>query len=338
LLLVLSAVLCGANDWNEIEDFGHAQLSWLKKFGSFENGVPSHDTINRVFSAIDPIEFSLVFSEWISKLSLSSKNETVAIDGKRICNSYQGTNTKSAIHMVSAYASQRGLCLGQISTHEKSNEIKAIPKLISLLDLKETIITIDAMGCQVKIAEAIIKKDANYILAVKGNQGILKEEIIDITRFNKAISEAEDLDCGHGRIETRKCFVYNNINELSNKADWKDLKSIIKIETIRTIKNTNTTTKETRHYISSINSSAENFNLWIRQHWAIENNLHWNLDVTFKEDHSRKRQKNAAKNFNVILKMALTMLTQDKTTNLSLKRKRTKAANDILFRERLTNF
>lgn len=194
------------------------------------------------------------------------------------------------------------------------------------------------MGCQTKIAESIIDKGANYILAVKGNQGTLEEEIIDITRFNKATDKAEHLDCGHGRIETRNCYVFNNINELSNNADWKNLKSIIKIEATRTIKSTNTTTNETRYYISSINSSAVDFNSWIRQHWAIENNLHWNLDVTFKEDYSRKRQKNAAQNFNVVLKIALTMLTKDKTTNMSLKRKRTKAAIDEKFREKLTNF
>lgn len=335
----MSAVLSGANDWNEIEDFGHVQLSWLKKFGSFENGVPSHDTLNRVFSAIDPVEFSSLFSEWISKISHQPiENEVVAIDGKRICNSYQATDLKSAIHMVSAFASTRGICLGQTSTLEKSNEIEAIPKLIALLDLKDTIVSIDAMGCQTKIAEAIIDKGANYILAVKGNQSVLEDEIIDITRFNKPLSESEHLDCGHGRIETRKCFVYNNINELSNLKNWPNLKSIVKIESTRTIKSTNVTTNETRYYISSNESNAANFNSWIRQHWAIENNLHWNLDVTFKEDYSRKRKENAAKNYNIILKMALTMLTQDETTNVSLKRKRFKAATNVEFRERLMKF
>lgn len=334
----MSAVLSGANDWNEIEDFGHVQLSWLKKFGTFENGVPSHDTLNRVFSAIDSEEFGVLFSEWISKISQPVNNEIVAIDGKRICNSYHGTNTKSAIHMVSAFASARGLCLGQVSTLEKSNEIEAIPKLIALLDLKETIVSVDAMGCQTKIAEAIIKNGANYILAVKGNQPLLEEEIIDIARFNKSCDESEHLDCGHGRIETRKCFVYNSINELTNLKDWKNLKSIIKIESTRTIKSTNAVASETRYYISSIESSAVDFNTWIREHWAIENNLHWNLDVVFKEDYSRKRQENAAKNYNIILKMALTMLTQDKTTNVSLKRKRLRSAGDVEFREKVMNF
>ncbi len=268
----------------------------------------------------------------------STMNEVVAIDGKRICNSHHGTNFKTAIHMVSAYATESGLCLGQVSTHEKSNEIKAIPQLISLLELENTIVTVDAIGCQIDIAESIINKKANYILAVKGNQGLLEEEIIDIVRFNQAVSSAEQLDFGHGRIEIRKCFVYNNVNQLSKQTDWKGIKSIIKIETTRTIKSTNTTSNETRLYISSIESSADNFNKWIRQHWGIENNLHWNLDVTFKEDYSRKRRANAAKNFNVILKVALTMLTQEKKTNISLKRKRTKAAHDIAFRESVLNF
>lgn len=336
-MLVFSAVLCGANDWNEIEDFGWEQLEWLRTIGKFNNKIPSHDTLNRVFSAIDPDEFGSCFSQWISKARQATKHEVVAIDGKRICNSHWGTDTKTAIHMVSAFATENGLCLGQVSTHTKSNEITAIPTLLSLLELKDCIVTIDAMGCQTKIASKILNSGADYILAVKGNQPALEEGILDTLRFEKAIDVNEHLDFGHGRIETRKCSVYDNLKHIEHCGHWEQLKTIIKIDATRTIKATGKTTNETRYYISNIEAKAEMFNYWIRNHWRIENNLHWNLDVIFGEDYSRKRQGNAAQNFNTVLKIALSMLTKDLSWNASNKRKRNKAALNIKYREKLMN-
>lgn len=193
------------DQWEEITDFGFEQQHWLRKYGSFCNGLPSHDTINRVFSAIDPVEFSYCFSQWANSIWIQCDHEVVVIDGKRICNSHHQSN--QAIHIVSAFATQNGLCLGQVATMEKNNEITAIPQLLSLLDVKGCIVTIDAMGCQKNIASKIVKQGAGYILVVKGNQPLLEEDIRDTIRFNKPVSFDVDVNCGHGRIQSRECSV-----------------------------------------------------------------------------------------------------------------------------------
>lgn len=333
LLLVLSAVLCGANEWEEIADFGIEEQQWLSKYGSFGYGIPSHDTINRVFSAISPDEFSACFSEWVNSLRQHFEQEVVAIDGKRICNSHHNDNP--AIHMVSAFATQNGLCLGQVATREKSNEITAIPELLSLLEVKGCIVTIDAMGCQRNIASKILNCEADYILAVKENHPALAEGIRDTTRFIAPVSTHEDLDCGHGRIETRRCLVYNNLEMIHGANKWDGLKTIVRIDSERTIKSTGETSQETRYYISSMEAKAEMFNQWVRNHWAIENNLHWTLDVVFREDQSRKRKGYAAQNFNTVRKTVLAILVNDKQSNVSKKRKRFKAALSKKYRESL---
>ncbi|MFV0375850.1 MAG: ISAs1 family transposase, partial [Mangrovibacterium sp.] len=306
LLLVLSAVLCGMDEWEEIADFGQEQQHWLRRYGSFVYGIPSHDTLNRVFSAIDPAQFSACFSQWVNRLRVHCDQEVVAIDGKRICNSHHLTNP--AIHMVSAFATQNGLCLGQVATSEKSNEITAIPQLLSLLEVKGCIVTIDAMGCQKSIASKIVKQGADYILAVKGNQPLLEEGIQDTIRFNKPISSDVDVDCGHGRIETRECFAYSNLEMIEGADQWEGLKTIFRIDSQRTIKSTGETSQQTRYYISTLEAQAKQFNSWTRNHWAIENNLHWTLDVVFGEDQSRKRKGYAAQNFNTIRKTVMAIL------------------------------
>ena len=333
LLLVLSAVLCGADQWEEIADFGTEQRHWLGKYGSFCGGIPSHDTINRVFSAIDPAEFSACFSQWINSLRVECGPEVVAIDGKRICNSHH--QTSPAIHMVSAFATQSGLCLGQVATQEKSNEITAIPQLLSLLDIKGCIVTIDAMGCQKAIASKILKQEADYILSVKGNQQLLEEGILDTIRFNKPASSDVDVDCGHGRIETRKCYVYNNLEMIQGADQWDGLKTIFRIDSERTLKSTGETSIQTRYYISSMEVSAKQFNRYVRSHWAIENNLHWTLDVVFGEDLSRKRKGYAAQNFNTVRKTVMAMLVNEKQWKASKKRKRLKAMQNEKYREGL---
>jgi predicted transposase YbfD/YdcC len=335
ILLVISAVICGANDWEEIEMFGENQLPWLTKHGSFANGIPSHDTINRVISSIDPNQFSECFSSWINEIASLSKGEVVAIDGKRLRGSYDSTARTPAIHMVSAFASGNGLCLGQVSTHEKSNEITAIPELLDNLTLHGCTVTIDAMGCQTAIAEKILERGADYILAVKGNQGSLEQGVKDTVRFNKPIEASTDIDTGHGRIETRTCKVYNLSDHIENMDKWKDINRIIEIEAERIIKSTGQTSKETRYYITNKKATAETFNNDIRNHWSIENKLHWVLDVTFGEDASRKRQKFAAQNYNTIVKIALTLLANEKSVKASKKCKRLAAAVNPEFRAKI---
>jgi predicted transposase YbfD/YdcC len=339
ILLVLSAVLCGANDWEEIELFGHEQESWLRQHGGFKNGIPSHDTVNRVFSKINPAEFSSCFSFWTKGLRKREEEtkEVVAIDGKCVRNSHHGGKKSTALQMVSALAVGNNLCLGQIATVEKSNEITAIPELLSLLDIKGDIVSIDAMGCQKKIAEKIMEGGADYILAVKGNQGSVKESIYDTVLFAKPSGEDVDVDFGHGRIETRKCLTYTDFTYFENADQWKGIQSIVQIEAERIIKSTGKRTTETRLYISSLKATAEKFNGWIRSHWAVENKLHWILDVPFKEDLSRKRKENAATNFNIVIKFVMTMLAKDKDDKSSYKKKRAKAALNQEYRNQLLN-
>lgn len=333
---MISAVLSGANDWNEIEEFGHNQLDWLGKYGDFKHGVPAHDTINRVFASINPDEFSLCFHKLTQNISKPIEKEIVAIDGKTICNSVNKLKNMSAIHIVSAYAQKRGITLAQKAVSQKSNEITAIPELLSFLDIENTIVTIDAMGCQKEIAKQIKKKKADYILSVKGNQASLQENIKDTIRFEKPESFDSHTDFGHGRIETRNCSVYNNLTNIENTEAWIGLKTIIKIESERIFKSTGAITRQTRYYISSTEASAEQFNKWIRSHWAIENNLHWMIDVNFKEDYSTKQAANAAQNFNTVSKLALYLLCR--FPNGSIKQKRLRAALNQKFRSDLLNF
>lgn len=336
ILLVISAVLSGADDWDDIEEFGLDQLNWLRKFGQFTHGIPSHDTINRVFSAIEPKEFGRCFTKWVESINALCDKEVVAIDGKRICKSYD--HEKSAIHMVSAFASESGLCLGQLATAAKSNEITAIPQLLDILNIENCIVSIDAMGCQKNIATKVINRGANYLLAVKGNQSDLESNIEDTIRFTKADDTNLDTDSGHGRIETRHCSVYKNLTLIENSDQWENLKTIVRIDSQRMIKASGNTEHQTRYYISSIDGTAKNFNHWVRAHWGIENKLHWVLDVTFKEDYSRKRQGFAAENFNTILKIAMTLLANNTSVKASKKRKRLKAALNHSYREELLNF
>jgi len=335
IFLVISAVVSGASNWDEIEMFGHNQLTWLRKYYPFKNGIPSHDTINRVISAISPNRFSECFTKWIQEISDLSNNEVVAIDGKRIRNSHDKHSNKSAIHVVSAFASENNLCLGQVSTHEKSNEITAIPQLLDILSIEGCTVTIDAMGCQKDIATKIISKKADYLLAVKDNQKLLAQGIRDIIRFDSPLDEDNQVDTGHGRIETRICRVFQATNLIENASSWKSLERVIEINSERIIKSTGEKSSQTRYYITSKTSSAKELNNNIRSHWSIENNLHWELDITFGEDLSRKRIKNAAENFNIISKIAMSLLNKEKSRKGSKKAKRFASALNPQFREKV---
>lgn len=326
LLIGIISVICGAETWKQMVDFAYSKEEFLKKFLKLENGIPSDDTINRVFSAIDSSQFEHCFMEWVNSISEITKGQVIAIDGKTLCGA-KSKGIKSPVHMVSAWANENNLVLGQVRVNDKSNEITAIPELLDKLMIQGNIITIDAMGTQTDIAEKIIKNEADYILAVKENQKQLLEEILDEFRFSKEIEVDTHIDIGHGRIETRKCNVISNFLFIENKNEkWKKLNQIIKIESIREFKNSDKPIeKATRYYISSLENNANEYQKNIRSHWGIENKLHWTLDVGFSEDSSRKRNKNAAQNYSVLLKIALNLLKNEKTEKQGIAGKRLKA-------------
>jgi predicted transposase YbfD/YdcC len=325
LLLTIAAVLSGASGWNEIEDYGRTKIEWFKSFLRLPGGIPSHDTFNRVFAALDPEELEKGFVTWVASIAQLTAGEVVSIDGKAL----RGTRGKKAIvHMVSAWANSNNLVLAQRRVDEKSNEITAIPKLLQALELSETVVTIDAMGCQRSIAEQIVGRKADYILAVKENQGHLLEQMQDSFRMLAAESVAEQIDCGHGRVERRTCSVIGDLTLLENPFQWVSLKGLVRIQAERFHKATGKTENETRYYITSLSPDAVQLNQAIRQHWGIENKLHWLLDVAFGEDLSRKRAGHAAQNFSLINRLALNLLKRDKISKLGIHGKRLKAGWD----------
>lgn len=333
LFIAIASVICGAESWNDMENFGKSKEGWLRTFLRLPEGIPSHDTFNRVFSALNPEELESSFLSWTRSVAELTDNEVVSIDGKSI----RGTRehgSKSIVHMVSAWASANHIVLGQLKVDEKSNEITAIPKLLDLLVVKGCIVTIDAMGCQKDIVSAIVEKEANYLIAVKGNQGSFQEQVKDSFRFLPAVSVSEDTDCGHGRVETRRCSVISDLSLIEHREEWKNLRSLIKIETERYDKCRQATLKETRLYISSLEADADLINRSVRSHWGVENSLHWVLDVAFNEDHSRKRAGNAAQNFSLINRIALNLLKNEKSAKVGVRGKRLKAGwdNDYLLK------
>lgn len=335
LFLTISAVISGADGWTMIHEFGKTKLDWLRKFFPYEKGVPSHDVLGKLFAKLDDKEFSKCFTDWVNSISVFTEGEVVAIDGKTICKSNIKSKSKAALHVVSAYASENRLCLGQEVVDQKSNEITAIPNLLKILELKGCIVTIDAMGCQKQIAKTIRKKEADYVLMLKGNQQSLKEQVEKLFQRGTASNIDTHVDSGHGRVETRICEVITDLSFLDDKEHWADLKSIIRIKSERHDKASDKTTHETRYYISSLAATAEQANNVIRKHWAIENNLHWSLDVLFKEDASLKKNGNSATNYNIVLKLALAMIEKEKSRKLSKPVKRLTAALDDKYRERI---
>ena len=326
LFIGIISVISGAETWEQMVEYARSKEEFLKKFLKLKNGIPSKDTMNRVFSAIDSQQFEACFVEWVNSISNITKGQVIAIDGKTLRGA-KSNGKKSPVHMVSAWASESNLVLGQVRVNEKSNEITAIPTLIENLMIKDCIITIDAMGTQTEIAEKIIDNEADYILAVKENQKQLLEEVKDEFRFSKSIETDVNIDIGHGRIETRTCSVISDFSFIKNEnGKWKGLKQIVKIESIREFKNSNKKPeKSTRYYISSLNNKAIEYQHNIRLHWGIENKLHWTLDVAFSEDSSRKRNENAAQNYSILLKIALNLLKNENTVKQGIAGKRLKA-------------
>jgi predicted transposase YbfD/YdcC len=321
---------------NPSKFFGESQLEWLRKYYPYKNGIPSHDTMNRIFSSLDPKVFGQYFIEWTQEICKLSKGNLVAIDGKTIRKSYDKTNEKSAVHIVSAYAEKNRICLGQIQTSEKSNEITAIPELIDLLYLKGATVSLDVLGCYKKIVEAICMKKTDYLIAVKNNQKSLYEEIENLFKIIKPSSEHLWNDIDHGRAEDSKCLVINDLSFLDERKEWKDLYGIVKIETEITKKSSQKTSKETRYYITSSKSKAKELNIMIRGYWSVENNLCWMLGLVFNEDQSRKRIGNSAANFNIISKIVPALIAKI-SVKLSKRQRRFKAAFDPKFRELVLN-
>ena len=322
--LTICAVLCGADNWVEVEEFGLAREEWLKTFLELPNGIPSHDTLGRVFSMIDGAEFGRCFIEWVRQLA-GLTSQVIAIDGKTI----RGSREKErAITVVSAWAAANQLILGQQAVEGKSNEIVAIPELLSLLDLKGKIVTIDAIGTQTAIAEQIVAKGGDYLLAVKANQSYLRDEMEFIFQVDQQqnfkdapYDFTETVNKGHGRIETRRCWLVSDPEYLRNLSDkWPGLKSLVFIESERIL--AGKTERSRRYFITSLRSNAAQILEYQRSHWGIENKLHWVLDIAFNEDRSRMRKDNAASNFSIIRKMSLNLLRQDKTKKMGVQGKR----------------
>ncbi len=328
VFIAIASVLSGIESWNEMEMYGNIKKPWLETFLELPNGIPTHDTFNRFFSALNPDEFENCFLEWISAITYKTKGEVVSIDGKTMRGS-RNQGCKMATHIVSAWADKNELILGQIKVDEKSNEITAIPKLLNALLLDGCIVTIDAMGCQKKIAKQIITKNADYILAVKNNQRELYEDIQDSFRMLPPIDYYEDLDYGHGRIETRKCSILTDLSLVENNLKWSGLLSIVKLDRERLFKASGEIETETSYYISSL-KDATIIESGVRKHWGIENKVHWTLDVAFNEDKSRKRIGNAAQNYSCLNRIALNLLRKD-NTKIGVKGKRLKAGWDNEF-------
>jgi predicted transposase YbfD/YdcC len=341
IFLSISAIISGFDGWEAIEDFGHGKLDWLRKFLPYENGIPRHDTIARVMSCLSPKALQSCFVSWVQSIAKITDGEIVAIDGKQARHSYDTKNRKAAIHMVSAWACQNGVVLGQQKTDAKSNEITAIPQLLDILELNGCIVTIDAMGCQRDIAKKIREGGADYVLALKGNQSELQEMVSDFlsTAIEKKFSsieysQVEDNDYGHGRIESRTCYAVplpDYLKEFRN--DWVDLNSLVCIVSSRESKGL--IQQESRYYISSLEANAAKISHAIRCHWQVENSLHWVLDVTFREDDSRIRRGVAAENMSVMRHLALNLIRKEDTPKFSVPRKRRKAALYDKYREKV---
>lgn len=331
----ICAVICGADSYVEMEEFGRAKREWFETFLELENGVPSHDTFRRVFGKLKPTEFQRCFLGWIESVQELTKGEVIAIDGKALRGSFERTTNTLALRMVSAWATRNSLVLGQVKTAEKSNEITAIPRLLNLLDIEGCTVTIDAMGCQKEITRQIIEQKGDYCISLKGNQGILHEEVREYFAWARArnfkeltYTSAEAVEKDHGRIEVRRCWSVEDVDWLRDKEEWSGLRSICAVEAERSEVTTQKQSIETRYFISSLAGDARELMSVVRKHWAIENSLHWVLDVAFREDQCQIRKDNGAENFALLRHIAINLLKREKTAKVGVKIKRNKAAWD----------
>lgn len=354
IFITICAVICNADNWQDIKMFGKTKYEWFKKYLELPHGIPSHDTFERVFSLLEPYEFNKSFLLWIKAINPKIEEEIINIDGKTARHSYDSINSKQALHMISAWANKAGITLGQLKVADKTNEITAIPELLDLLEIEGSTITIDAMGTQKKIVTKIIEKKADYVLALKGNQGILKEDIelyfqdakennfkIGLFDYHKTVEK------DHGRIEIREYWTTDDIDWITYKDEWKGFASICMVRSERIIGNQSSV--EERLYISSLESNAKKIGKAIRKHWGIENSLHWVLDIAFNEDtplnftigtlrsrdNCRKRKNNSAENFAILRRVVLNLLKQETSCKRSIAGKRLLAGWDTTYLERV---
>lgn len=337
LIISILATICGADGWVDIEDFALCKQDWLKTFLQLPNGIPSHDTFGRVFSLLEPQVFESCFMAWIQTLQIDLETEVIAIDGKTVRGSANKNKDVPALHLVSAWASKNKIMLGQIKTEDKSNEITAIPKLLDAIDVQGSVITIDAMGCQQKIASKIIKRQAHYVLALKENQKTLYDSVKAV--FTKAeeskekqykkmlhLRRVKKVKC-HGRIETRKYTLVSARDEEGFKLRWPGLKGIAKVEVKR--RTNDKVEQSTRYFLTDLfYEQIDKFIDAVDSHWHVEINLHWSLDVSFKEDHSQVRIGNAPLNLALIRRIALNLLKQENSSKRGISGKRKKSGWD----------
>ena len=340
VFIAVCMILCGANDWKMVSALGKKKAKWLKRYVPLPHGVPSRHTFGRVFARLDPKEFQRCFIQWVGQIAERTHGEVVAIDGKTLRRSYDKQDDKAAIHMVNAWGSATGMVLGQLKTSEKSNEITAIPTLLDMLEIRDCLISTDAMGCQKTIAEKIRSKEADYLLAVKGNHADLYEDIklyLDDVAARASLPEmadySETLDKGHGRIEIRRCWVSTDVSWLNQRHDWKDLLMIGAVESER--HEGEKVSLERRYFITSRVTNASQFMAAVRSHWSVENNLHWVLDIGFREDESRIRKDYGPENMAVFRQMAVNVLNQDSTEKFGVQNKRIMALADEDYLEQL---
>lgn len=333
ITIAICAVICGADNFVTMASFGRAKKEWFATFLELPYGIPSHDTFTDVINRLNQKEFAYCFTAWIKQLAKLPEN-VIAIDGKVLRRTFDKVNGTNAIWLVNAWSVENNICFGQIQVDEKSNEITAIPKLLELLDIKGATITIDAMGCQTKIAEKIVNCGGDFVLALKGNQGEFHEDVklyldtqID-TSSNQNLDFFKTVNGDHGRIEIRKSWLVTNIDWLLERhPKWSSVNGIAVIESTRLIGKKKST--ERRYYITShITKDAKFINETVRSHWSVENNLHWQLDVSFDEDSCRLRSGNAAANFSFLNKIALALLKKEKTAKMGIKSKRLTAGWD----------
>jgi len=349
LVIGVCTLLCAGESFNDMEDFGKAKYDWFKSFLRLRNGIPSHDTFNRVFAALDPKEFLDCFLRWTQSLREAVPQEIVALDGKALRRALN--KDQSVKYVVSAWAESNGLVLGQLKVADKSNEITAVPELLRVLELSGCIVTIDAMGCQKKIAKEIIEADADYVLALKGNQETVHQEVksfLDAALLEQqtprlagaklsteaaTLASVETVEKDHGRLETRRYFQSDQLNWFVDRPKWEGLKSVGMVESTREVDGK--TTVERRYYLSSLPLGAVTFARAVRGHWGVENKVHWVMDVCFREDQSRARAGYAAENLATLRRLALNLLKREKTKKRGIRGKQLNASWDHAYLLRL---
>ena len=333
LIITICATICGANDWEAIAQYGRTKQEWLKTWLELPNGIPSADTFNRVFARLKPAELQKCFMGWMQAVQELTAGELINIDGKTLRGATEAGNSRSLIHMVSVWSASQRLVLGQIKVSEKSNEITAIPPLLKLLAIRGCLVSIDAMGCQTEIAKTIVEQGADYVLALKGNQGELHTDVAQL--FTAARKQNfrniehqfhSTVSTGHGRIETRRYWTMGDTEYLIGAHKWSGLKSIGMVESQREMNGK--VSIEQRYYILSIHSDVQRFATAVRSHWSIENQLHWILDVGFGEDAAQSCSGSSAENLAVIRHIGINLLSRDKESKVGVKTRRLQAGWD----------